>query len=87
MTIRTPILTLVVTGLAWAAPAAQAHLLAGDDAVTSKSSVSAKSALSVMTVAGIRYHAQANYANEKRLFGRPASTGVRPDDRSGVRGI
>jgi hypothetical protein len=87
MTIRTSILTLVVTGLAWAAPAAQAHLLAGDEAVTGKSAVSTKSALSVMTAAGIRYHAQANYANEKRLLGPSASTGVRPDDRAGARGI
>jgi len=87
MTIRTPILTLVVSGLAWVAPAAQAQALAGGEAVTAKTGVSAKSALSVMTVAGIRYHAQANYANEKRLFGPSASIGVRPDDRSGVRGI
>ena len=85
MTVRHSILTLAVAGLACAAPAAQAHLLDNDAAVTSKSSVSAKSSLSVMTAAGIRYHAAANYKNE-RLLGQLSSS-VRPDDRGGARGI
>jgi hypothetical protein len=86
MTIRHSILTLVVAALAWAAPAAQAHLLLGDSATTGKTSVSTKSALSVMKAAGIRYHAAANYKNERFLV-VSASTGVRPDNRPGVRGI
>jgi hypothetical protein len=85
MTVRHTILTLAVAGLACAAPAAQAHLLVNDSAVTSKSSMSTKS-LSVMTAAGIRYHAAANYKNEQRLLGQSSSS-VRPDDRAGVRGI
>jgi hypothetical protein len=74
MTIRHSILTLTVAGLAWAAPAAQAHAVVGGDATSVKMT---KSALSVMKAAGTRYHAT----------GQSASTGVRPDDRSGIRGI
>jgi ethanolamine ammonia-lyase large subunit len=86
VTIRHSILPLVVAGLAWAAPAAQAQMLAGDSAGTTTKSVSTKTSLSVMTVAGIRYHAAANYKNE-RFLGQLAPTGVRPDNRPGVRGI
>jgi hypothetical protein len=86
MTIRHSTLTLVVAGLAWAAPAAQAHPLAGDSANTTYRAISTKSALSVMKAAGIRYHAAANYKNE-RFVGQSASVGVRPDNRPGVRGI
>ena len=86
MTIRHSILTLVVAGFAWAAPAAQAHLLSGDSANTVNKAVSTKSALSVMTVAGIRYHAAANYKNERFLC-KSAPAAVRPDNRPGVRGI
>lgn len=86
MNIRHSILTLVVAGLAWAAPAAQAHVLAGDSASTAKRAVSTKSALSVMKAAGIRYHAAANFKSE-RFVGQSASVGVRPDNRPGVRGI
>ena len=86
MTIRTSVLTFVVAGVACVAPAAQAHLLTGDEATTGKASVSAKSSLSVMKAAGIRYHATANYKNE-RFIGQSTSTGVRPDNRPGVRGI
>ena len=85
MTIRIPVLTLVVAGLAWAAPAAQAHLLSGDEATISQKAVSTKSALALMVAAGTRYHAQANYRNE-RFIGPSASKGLRPDDRPGVRG-
>ena len=83
---RTSIVTFVLAGLAFAAPAAQAHSLAGDSARSNAKSVSAKSSLSVMQVAGIRYHAAANYKNE-RFIGESTSTGVRPDNRPGVRGI
>ena len=86
MTIRTSTLTFVVAGLAWAAPAAQAHTLAGDSAGAGQKTVSAKSSLAVMQVAGIRYHAAANYKNE-RFIGQSTSAGVRPDNRPGVRGI
>jgi ethanolamine ammonia-lyase large subunit len=86
VTIRHSILTLVVAGLASVAPAAQAQMLAGDGANTTSKSVSAKSVLSVMTLAGIRYHATANYKNE-RFLSQSAPTGVRPDNRPGVRGI
>ncbi len=83
---RTSILTFAVAGIACVAPAAQAHSLAGDSAGSNAKSVSAKSSLSVMELAGIRYHAAANYKNE-RFTGRSTSTGVRPDNRPGVRGI
>jgi hypothetical protein len=86
MTIRTSTLTFVVAGLAWAAPAAQAQTLAGDTAGAGQKTVSAKSSLSAMQVAGIRYHAAANLKNE-RFIGESTSTGVRPDNRPGVRGI
>ncbi len=86
MTIRTSILTFVVAGVACVAPAAQAHTLAGDSAGSGAKTSSAKSSLSVMKAAGIRYHAAANYKNE-RFVGQSTSTGVRPDNRSGVRGI
>ena len=86
MTIRHSILTLVVAGLAWAAPAAQAQMLVGDSANATFRAVSTKSALSVMTVAGIRYHATANYKNE-RFLGQFAPTHVSPDNRPGARGI
>ena len=85
MTIRTSMLTLVVAALAWVAPAAQAHLLSGEEAVTGKASVSAKSSLSVMEAAGIRYHAQAMYRDE-RFVGTSASH-VSPDNRAGLRGV
>jgi hypothetical protein len=80
---RNSILTFVVAGVACVAPAAQAHSLASDSGAQS---VSAKSSLSVMQLAGIRYHAAANYKNE-RFIGQSTSTGVRPDNRPGVRGI
>jgi len=86
MTIRTSTLTFVVAAIAFVAPAAQAHSLAGDSAGSNAKSSSAKSSLSVMKAAGIRYHAAANYKNE-RFVGQSTSTGVRPDNRSGVRGI
>jgi len=87
MTIRHSILT-VAAALAVAAPAAQAHLLGNDGAVTSSKSISTKSALSVITKAGIRYHAQASY-NERFVFGHLGPSiqpSPRPDDRAGLRG-
>ena len=86
MTIRQSILTFVVAGVACVAPAAQANSLAGDSAGAGQNTVSAKSSLSVMEIAGIRYHAAANYKNE-RFNGQSTSTGLRPDNRPGVRGI
>ena len=86
MTIRHSILTLVVAGLAWAAPAAQAHLLVDDSANISNRAVSTQSVLSVMTIAGIRFHAAANYKNE-RFLGQSGPTHVSPDNRPGPRGI
>lgn len=81
----------LVTAVALVAGAqAQAHILAGNDAVTVSKSTSSESALAVMNAAGIRYHAAANYKNEQRLTGSrfvsPARS-VRPDDRPGVRGV
>jgi hypothetical protein len=54
-------------------------------------STSSQSALAAMVAAGTKYHAAANYGNEKALAGSPrkvtAQTAVRPDDRSGPRAI
>jgi hypothetical protein len=69
---------------------AQAHILAGNDAATASKPASSQSVLAVMKAAGIRYHAAANYKNEQRLTGSRflfTSTGVRPDDRAGLRGV
>jgi len=83
---KASILTLVATAaFAWGAQLAQAHILLGNEAVVATKSVSSKSSLAVMTAAGIRYHAAANYRNEQRLLG--TSTGARPDDRPGPRGV
>lgn len=87
---KASIVTLVATAaLAAGSQAAQAHLLSGDNAVVSSKAAASKTALSVMTRAGIRYHAAANYQNEQRLSSTSsalASGGVRPDDRAGIRG-
>jgi hypothetical protein len=83
---KASVLTLVATAaFAWGAQLAQAHLLVDDGAVVATKSVSSKSTLAVMTAAGIRYHAAANYRNEQRLLG--TNTGARPDDRPGPRGV
>ena len=85
--------TYVVTLAACAAaalgtPIAQAHMVSSGGAVASTSS---QSALAAMIAAGTKYHAAANYANEKTLVGSArkvtAQKVVRPDDRAGVRGI
>jgi len=69
-------------------PIAQAHVLSGEGGVAS---AKAQSALAAMIAGGTRYHAVANYRNEKTLVGNArkvtAQQGVRPDDRAGVRGI
>jgi len=84
---KASILTLVATAaFAWGAQLAQAHILLGNDAVVSSKSVSSKSSFAVMTAAGIRYHAAANYKNEQRLLGT-SSQDRRPDDRPGPRGV
>jgi hypothetical protein len=50
-----------------------------------------QTALAAMMAAGTKYHAAANYRNEKALAGSPrkvtAQKAVRPDDRSGPRAI
>ena len=72
-------------------PIAQAHLMAGGGVSTSAKSTSSQSALKAMIAAGTKYHAAANYRNEKTLVGSAhkvtAQQGVRPDDRAGLRGI
>lgn len=87
---KASIVTLVAAAaLAAGSQAAQAHLLSGDNAVVSVKTASTKSVLAVMTSAGIRYHAAANYRNEQRLTGTSfalKSGGSRPDDRAGIRG-
>ena len=69
-------------------PIAQAHVLSGNGGV---SVTKTQSALAAMIAAGTRYHAAANYRNEKTLVGSArkvtVQTAVRPDDRAGVRGI
>jgi hypothetical protein len=69
-------------------PIAQAHVLSGEGAVASTKSTST---LAAMIAAGTKYHAAANYRNEKTLVGSArkvtAQKAVRPDDRAGVRGI
>ena len=71
--------------------AAQAHIVASGGAAASAKSTSSQSALKAMITAGTKYHAAANYRNEKTLVGSArkvtAQQGVRPDDRAGVRGI
>ena len=72
-------------------PIAQGHVLSGAGGVASAKSTSSQSVLAAMIAAGTRYHAAANYRNEKTLVGSgltaKAQKGVRPDDRAGVRGI
>ena len=83
---KTSILTLVAAA-AVACGSAQAHLLIGEGASKASSS---KSTLAAMTAAGIRYHAQANYKNEQRLYGSKFATksaAARPDDRAGRHGV
>jgi hypothetical protein len=54
-------------------------------------STSSQSALAAMVAAGTKYHAAANYRNEKTPAGSvrkvPAHKAARPDDRSGPRAI
>ena len=74
---RTAILTLAaVTSVAFGSQAAQAHLLAGDSAVTAAKS-SYSTSLSIMKRAGTKFHAQSSYGNQ----------GVSPDNRGGIRGV
>jgi hypothetical protein len=88
--------TYVVTLAACAAaalgtPIAQAHVVGGEGVSASVKSTSSQSALAAMIAAGTKYHAAANYRNEKTLVGSArkvtAQKSVRPDDRAGVRGI
>jgi hypothetical protein len=69
-------------------PLAQGMVLGGEGAAASAKS---SSALAAMITAGTKYHAAANYRNEKTLAGSArkvtAQKVARPDDRAGVRGI
>jgi hypothetical protein len=91
MKARAHIVTLAVAATAaFGAQAAQAHQLWYAGKQAAGKSVRTQSALSVMTQAGIHYHADANLRNEKNLTGGSMSatssqTHVRPDDRSGPR--
>ena len=85
ITMKASILTLVAAAALCSAQLAQAHILLGSEAAVASTAASAKSSLAVMTAAGIRYHAAANYRNE-RLYGG-SSKPVRPDDRPGPRGV
>jgi hypothetical protein len=88
------------------APIAQAHVVSGEGAVAAGKAGSSQSArsmgesalvamgqstLAAMVAAGTKYHATANYRNEKTLVGSDlkstAQKVVRPDDRAGRRGI
>ena len=84
---KASILTLVTTAaLAFGTQVAQAQVLLGNDASVSSRAISTKSTLAVMTTAGIRYHAAANYRNEQRLLGLTTRHDS-PDDRPGTRGV
>jgi len=83
---KTSVLSLLAAALV-ACGGAQAHLLTNDSV---GKAASTKHTLAVMTAAGIRYHAAANYKNEQRIFGSSSATkssADRPDDRAGIRGV
>jgi len=61
-------------------PVAQASVLSGDGAYVAVKSTSSQT-LAVMRAAGTKYHAASQYRIQAQ------QTGVRPDDRSGRRGI
>jgi hypothetical protein len=89
---KTYVVTLAAcTAAALGTPIAQAHIVAGGGVAASAKSTSSQSALAAMVAAGTKYHAAANYRNEKTLVGSArkvtAQKAVRPDDRAGVRGI
>jgi hypothetical protein len=78
---RTYIVTLAACAAAvLGTPAAQATVLAGDGAYIAAKSTSSQT-LAAMRAAGTSYHATA------KLRKQAQQTGVRPDDRSGPRGI
>ena len=87
---RSYIVTLAAcASAALGTPVALAAVQAGDGAYSSARSTSSQSTLATMLAAGTSYHAAANYRNEKKLVRatKAPQTGVRPDDRSGPRGI
>jgi len=78
---RTYIVTLAACAAAvLGTPAAQATVLAGDGAYVAVKSTSSQT-LAAMLAAGTKYHASAARSIKAQ------QTGVRPDDRSGPRGI
>jgi hypothetical protein len=89
---RLYIVTLAACAAALGSQGAQAHLLYGSDSSSVVNSTSSQSVLATMVAAGTRYHAAANYRDEKTLYGsmhsrKAQQSGARPDDRAGVRGI
>jgi len=89
---RSYIVTLAAcASAALGTPVALAAVQAGDGAYSSARSTSSQSTLATMLAAGTSYHAAANYRNERTSVGtvrtHKAQTSVRPDDRSGPRGI
>jgi ABC-type microcin C transport system duplicated ATPase subunit YejF len=88
MNARFHIATLAVAATAaLGSQVAQAHILIGSDTSGATKSVSTKSVLAVMTAAGVRYHAAANYKNERTVgvVTTAPMAHVRPDDRGGPR--
>jgi hypothetical protein len=81
----------VCAAAALGTPIAQAHVVSSEGAVAAGKSISTQSALAAMLAAGTKYHATANYRNEKTQVGSDrkstAQKIVRPDDRAGRRGI
>ena len=87
---RSYIVTLAAcASAALGTPVALASVQAGDGAYAAARSTSSQSTLATMLAAGTRYHAAANYRNEKALVraAKASQAAVRPDDRSGPRGI
>jgi len=90
---RLYIVTLAAcTATALGTQAAQARLLDDSSSYAAVKSTSSQSLLATMVAAGTKYHAAANYRNEKTLAGtvhsrKAQQKGVSPDNRAGVRGI
>ena len=90
--VRLLIISAAAIAVLAAPAAATARIIPRQDPakhVASLKSTSSQSTLAAMIAAGTKYHAAANYRNEKPLFGSSrkvtAQKAVRPDDRSGPR--
>jgi hypothetical protein len=76
MKARTHIVTLAAAALtALGSQAAQAHPLYASDSAAAGKAAASSSALTAAAVAGIRYHAAANFRNEKHLVAARAVRG------------